>query len=433
MAACAGARPDAADAAYARQDWDTAAQQYQAALGDTPPGEQRQTIETRLAESRQRAAEGHLQRSRSLATAGDLAQACAEAETAMRFTESDAAAHQLGELRSSYATQLLERGKAALEAKQWDTAADLLSKALAARPSPEAQTLLGAAQDGAASFHRAAAASDAGEAEQAMAAHDWARAAALYRDAAGQGAKGGYTTQLTFCDAMSSAESAASSHQFGAAKQQFQAALATGIDAEYVSRRQRECVPGNYRVTIHGASILPFKPGSELAWDGPPGKKVPGSAAMLSHLAGVAVPGGPLGAHLTEMGADLLTKGIEPPDCYAIVTVGGNHFGSRDSAVRDSLTPTWNLAFDVAGTSKDPGVVQVRVVDRDLMQDDDVGSWETTIGYLVSHTEPWHEVFIDAEKHLRAGGILELHLSVQSATGQPTTPLPVPATKPKAK
>jgi tetratricopeptide (TPR) repeat protein len=416
---CTTAR-QSADDAYARQDWDSAALKYQAALGDAKDVGERQAVPARLDESRSQAAATHLRQADALEAAGDLARAEAEAQAALRFAPIEEVGRRVAALKAKYASQLLARGHAALDAQQWDTATELLSKSLAADPAPETQALLGQARDGASKFHKAAAGESAASAAAAMQARSWVQAATLFREAQAHAGTQLYATQLRFCDDMANAESSAATGNMAEAQRHFQTAAAAGIDSEYVKHRAREVVRASYRVTVHGASILPFKPGSELAWDGLPGARVPGAAAMLGKLAALASGGT---SEVGQMAVLLLSKSIEPPDCYVVATVGGVPAGSSPVA-QDTLTATWNWSFYVTGTSTTATVVQLRVIDKDAMDDDDVGAWETTVGQLVEHTEPWQEVFLDSDKRLHAEGVLGLHLSLEPA------PLPAAAAPP---
>ena len=79
---------------------------------------------------------------------------------------------------------------------------------------------------------------------------------------------------------------AASHRNTNAARQAeeiFNKALKYGIDTEFVTKRAGEVALGDYRITIHGAIILPVKPNTNKNWDGYSPSKT-SSASIVSSI-----------------------------------------------------------------------------------------------------------------------------------------------------
>ena len=179
--------------------------------------------------------------------------------------------------------------------------------------------------------------------------------------------------------------------------------------------------PANYRITIHSATILPFKPAQESHWDGLGGRE-PTAKSILRGLGEVASD--PTGISALVMGANLMSAATNKPDCYLQLTVSGQpHTVPRQNTQPDTLQPVWDVSFVVYGAnSRDSRIVHILVVDQDLTditRDDTVGSRQFTIGQLVER--PVREFsFVSSDGSTPSDGILVLKVSAEKLGLNPT-------------
>ncbi len=169
----------------------------------------------------------------------------------------------------------------------------------------------------------------------------------------------------------------------------------------------------DYVVTIHGAVVLPFKPVERTPWDGSAAAPLPEAEGFLAVLAQQIQDGAGAMVRAAAVVARWAQQGIEAPDCYPVVLLDGKAFGGEELEDQDDFLPAWELKVPIRGTARDSRVLAIRVRDADLSDDDNVGSWETTVGDLLSRTGVREITFVDRDGRTEAGGIVALRISVE--------------------
>ncbi|MHC4821382.1 MAG: hypothetical protein ACYTDX_06650 [Planctomycetota bacterium] len=246
----------------------------------------------------------------------------------------------------------------------------------------------------------------------AMDAGQWQRAADLLEDAHRETWSTESRARLETCENALAAESAATAGDEGDSRALFAEAEGGGFAAEALERSRRARLPHSYEVTVHSAAILPYDPETETPWDGP-SVRIKDAARLLAGLISLFVDGG----FAVSIAADYIVRTVsatlEPPDCTLAVLVGDVLHGDPEAAVEDSYHPSWDLSFTVRGTTGDPRVTTIEVADEDLVDHDAVGSWQITVGDLVSTSGVREIQLLNADGTLLAGGIAGLRISVR--------------------
>lgn len=190
---------------------------------------------------------------------------------------------------------------------------------------------------------------------------------------------------------------------------------ATAARLGEVRAAKDRAIPSDWILTVHGAVVLPFKPVEKTAWDGPGSAPVPGADAFLSMLAKGIYDPGPSMIRAGDLVARWATQAVEAPDCYPEVTLDGKTTGGPDLEDQDDFLPAWHLRVPLRGTSSDDRVISILVRDADVHDDDNVGSWQTTVGDLICRPGVREVMFVDREGRTAAGGIVALRISVERA------------------
>ncbi len=197
----------------------------------------------------------------------------------------------------------------------------------------------------------------------------------------------------------------------------YQATLRLWSDYTLAEQGLTECQQAlnqksNYRITLHGAVILPFKPIAQTPWDGLAGGRVSGAGAFIAYLAKVS---GPANAIVAEISNEILTmanRGTAAPDCYPIISVEGQRVGGEGYKDQDDYLPNWNLAIDAYNVSKlDNRIVDISIYDSDLSNNDNVGSYQIELGDLLKK-EGVQNILCFSPGNIDTG-ILVLKISVQ--------------------
>jgi tetratricopeptide (TPR) repeat protein len=401
------------DEAFARRDWDRAVELYVTALrSDLEPGEWAK-VQSRLDEARNKSGETHGQRSAQLEAAGNLEEACNEAELAFRFAPSDATGARVGAVKAALGSRLLTLGKASYEAGQLESAVQQLGRAQELTPSAEGQALLVKAQAAAEEARSRAFEAAVASASQAMTVRDWREAVRHFDVAHRAKSNEDSLRKAAFCTAMLEAETAAASRNQGAARSSFEEALRIGLDSDHVRSRMHALLPFDYKITLHEGVVLPFKPDTQAPWDGLGSKRVEQAADIMSALSLFSGGQSAIVGQAGEVVVGRIQSQVEPPDTYLVVTYGDKALGSRDQAQEDSYRPAWQLSFMLHGCPSDEGTVSFTVLDRDLEQDDRVGAFQLSMSELLSETGVKELYFVTKDGELRAGGLVGLRLSVQ--------------------
>jgi len=260
---------------------------------------------------------------------------------------------------------------------------------------------------------RKAAYKEAAEAgTKAMAARDWGPAVKSFAAAHRAGSSEDSLRKEAFCKAMLEAEAAAAAGEERMARSRFEEALLAGIDSEHVRARLKQLLPSDFVVTIHDGVLLPFKPGTQSAWDGDVGRKVPGAAEILAALG--ALEAGDAGA-FAKAGEAVsgVPVDVDLPDSYLLVTAGGQTQSSREWVRHDACRPSWEFRIPFRGSPRDAVPMTIAVFDRDDVVDERIGSFEIPMAGLFADPGEKEFLLVDEGGGLRAGGILALRLSVR--------------------
>ena len=395
------------DQSYARGDWDAAVEYYERALASAKEPAEIEHIQSRLETSRVKAGEQHRKSAIQHRSAGRVGDAYEEATAAMKYQPTEANRRLVDELRLKYAEKLRNTGRAALAANRWDEAVETLSRAEELQSTPEAARLLVQARSGAEEYHRQAFERAVADARAAMQARDWENAWQLFREARNHGEGTVTDREAEFCLEMRDAEATTNPMT---AERHYQRALAYDIDVEYVRSRMFERVPQSYTVTIRGATVLPFKPGTGQPWDG--AAKAVDISAFQARLAEIAGSGAPDPLRLSGLVAQFGAR-FDPPDCYLEVFLGADRHGGPELVRKDSYEPVWNISIPVRATTTSPDEFRVRIVDQDRTPPHDlVGEYATTLGEIVREPGERELVLFDERGQLHAGGILVLRIGI---------------------
>jgi tetratricopeptide (TPR) repeat protein len=214
---------------------------------------------------------------------------------------------------------------------------------------------------------------------------------------------------------LGSADAAADGGREDEAAAIYARALSLGVDAGLVARRRDARIAADWVVTVHGAVILPFTPVDREPWDGPPDATVPSAAAagLLGDLARLADMEIFSLARAATVVVAWARSSIEPPDTYPRVLVGDRAFGGAELADDDDFQPVWNLRIPVHATTRDGRPFSVDVRDEDLADDDNVGSWATTLGAILAGPAVQDLPLVGPDGVPRAGGIAALRILVE--------------------
>jgi hypothetical protein len=309
------------------------------------------------------------------------------------------------------------RAEEAFARESWDAAARHYEEALRAGGAPDpaaGRERLGAARARASATHLAEAAlrearGDAAgawtEAREALGFAPDAEAAGRARAAADRAAEG----------LLGAADAAADGGRGDEAAAIYARALSLGVDADLVLRRRDARLPADWVVTVHGAVILPFTPIEREPWDGPPDATVPSAAAagLLGDLARLADLEVFSLARAATVVVAWARSSIEPPDTYPRVLAGEEVHGGPELADDDDFQPVWNLRIPVRATTRDGRPFTVAVRDEDLADDDNVGSWSTTLGAILAGAPVQDLPLVGADGVPRAGGLAAIRILVE--------------------
>jgi hypothetical protein len=213
---------------------------------------------------------------------------------------------------------------------------------------------------------------------------------------------------------MRDAERAASLRKDGEARAHFDAALEAGFDRPYVEQRRRALVYGEYVLTVEGATVLPFRPDTRTYWDVVPGDRPAENAEEFLSGLPARLSRSP-DRMLAELSRDVGEPplGTRAPDVYPVVLTPGLRAGGRELAKTDRVLPRWDFPVTIRGRVEDNTVISITLFDLDASgRDEEVGTFTTTIGALVSLAGPRAIVLFDSAGGLAAGGVLVLRLSV---------------------
>ena len=406
LSACASSL-QLADQAWIAEDWSAAARHYADAMNDGEAAERIDDVRGRLATSRERAAASHLSFARAMRKSGDLTGALQEAETAFEFGQTDEIAEELRVLRAARAASLARDGRAALAHGDAIAAETSLERARDLDPTLDVSSDLTAARISANATRTEAFAEASDRGNAAFEARDWPVAVAQFEQALSNSEDAHVRSLLQFCQSLQAAESSAARGSWATAEMHFRSAQQLGIAPEVLEERAPYATRAPYRLTIHGAIVLPFKPGDKRQWDGRPGKEFQGARKLLAKILGVSGPSAVVYGQL----ADLVNTGVAPPDCFPVVTIGAREDFYGDRTVQDSCEPQWDASRQVRTSAWDGRTLSVIVWDRDIAENDPVGSWQVTLGDLAR--EPGvHHVILTEGGTLRGEGILALKLSL---------------------
>ncbi len=398
-----------ADLAYAREDWDTAAALYEEALeGLTEPAEIGAAQE-RLARARDQGAAQHMQRSRAFEASGDMDAALHEAGAAFELTPTEEVGERIGALRTSMAASLRERAEAALAAGRAEEARDLLEQARDMAPTPDLEQLLRDAQAHLDAAHTLAMVTG----QDALRRGDWPAARAAFETAYEDEGDEASAAHIRLVEHLQAADVAAAGGRVGVARRELDAARALGVAPDILDQQVRALIPADYQVTIHAAVVLPVKPQVHWPWDGLRQGAVRDAQVLLGRLGRVSAIEGLVVAKLAATAAEFAGNAFELPDCYPLVSFDGETWGGRRYVRKDDLHPSWDVALVVHGSARDRRVLQVVVLDRDLQDDDTVGTWQVSVGEVLARDGVREFVFVDDEGNLAADGVVALEISVE--------------------
>ena len=405
-----------ADEAFVRGEWDAAARNYEKALGDSSEPAEIRKIRENLDESRHQAALLHLSRARQLKTLNKIHDAFEQVRMSYEYEPTTQSEFLLNELRELEADRLVFEGTSAVSAGKWDAAVRSLRGARELRDDAEIDALLIHAETELEAYNEALFRRELRVARGHLSRRQWAVAVKAYGRAHRYARTPKSQEEMEFASLMTDAEKYApggAGRDRQRAVRKLSAALAYGIDTDYVREKLAFISPSDYRVTFHGATILPYKPVPYTPWDGPetdmrgetPDRKAIGRLMHGSDRGRAVVAG--------LMKPDM-RRTIRPPDCYLEISFDGVSYGGRRTVDRDEYRPSWDFPMTFQGAAKDDGrIVGITVRDADETGDDNVGTFRVTLGELISEEGPHTVTLIDPDGRLRAGGILSLSYSVE--------------------
>jgi hypothetical protein len=146
-------------------------------------------------------------------------------------------------------------------------------------------------------------------------------------------------------------------------------------------------------------------------WDG--NRVLAGALDEIAGLASFVADPDALAREIARYGARAVQSATEAPDCYVLMGLDGMWYGSRDEACMDSYTPAWDSHLSVSVAPDDPHVLLLKVMDRDLIDDDPVGAVEVPLGSLVKRTGTFQQKFLTPDGKLTAGGLLTLTVTIE--------------------
>jgi len=247
----------------------------------------------------------------------------------------------------------------------------------------------------------------------ALAARDWASATRHFAAAHRAGTSPDSLKRESFCKAMLEAEAAAAAGDERSARSRFEEALLTGVDADFVRSRMVHLLPFDYVITVHEGVVLPFRPGTQKAWDGDESWRLAKSGEILAALSGIRAGDGSAVAKAGEAISTAIPVEMEQPDTYLLVTAGGQTFSSRDWVRHDACRPSWEFRIPIRASLASAPAVTIAVFDRDSGADDRIGSFQIAGAELFSKPGEREFYLVGEGGSLEAGGIVAVRLSVQ--------------------
>ena len=341
LTACASQK-ERADEALARSDWDGAVEHYSKALSTATDPEIIDEVQARLSEAKTAGAAEHFAAALNSSRLGDVEHAYQEASIAFDYNPTPESTMLLAELRGKELSRLLEAGSAALTAEDWVVAVRDLQLASDIEGRRDVLDLLAVARRGSQDeFERSVALG-----RESLRAHKWADAVEQFSVAHRFGGTERSQDEYQFVELMADVEGRVGSgiktnFEFRMVVQKYEKALATGIESEHVLYRLERIQPADYVLTVHGATILPFKPQSRRPWDGL-GAAVADANVLIAGFGKMLGPQG-AAAELAPALLGLVSKGTDAPDCYPVLSVSGVQFGGVALVDQDDLMPTWDL------------------------------------------------------------------------------------------
>jgi tetratricopeptide (TPR) repeat protein len=402
------------DTARSRGDWDAAVSSYEQALRSASNPGEIGAIKQRLSEAKARAAEDHVAAADRAETLHDRKGLLQNLRRAYELEPTDAIKARLEKAQQEEAAQCFLEGRVSMEQGRYGEAVDRLARAVEMGAGADATELLAQARTEDERAREAQYVSRVDEARRRLAARDWAGASAQYELAHAAAKHDDSMREAAFATHMARAEVSAARGDpasIAAACREFRTAAEFGIDGDHVNGRIAATEPVDLVINVLGAVILPFKPVSGKPWDGfGGGRDVSGVTKQL----GMLMEASPQALLATEVLAPLIASGTEPPDCFVTITVGDRSFGGIGSTCMNSYTPRWNVGVVLSNTTASDGrTITIAVSDKDLEQDDPVGTIHTPIAELVRRAEAGPMRFVDKEWNLQAGGIVQLDVSVE--------------------
>lgn len=409
-----------ADSAYLREDWDGAVSNYSNALAAAKEPVEIEHIKSRLAEAKRLGAQNHIQNAEHLASIGSVERAYQHALKANEYAANNKTNQLLKRLKVLERDRLVALGKAAFASRSWDSAIQNFERAYQADADPNISRLLQQAKSERTRAYAENFQASYSLAEQALYERHWLVAKRHYDTAHQFGGTDVSRQEAEFAVLMADAESYAlqgvdNHYYLTKAEAEFEKARRYGIDVDYVDHRIEAVSLRDYKITIHGAVVLPFKPNSGERWDNIPMLGVD-SKKQISSLAGFYGMGAGLVASLGAEVASVTVNNKTAPDCYLLVTVGEQVYGGEETTLRsDDYQPVWeySLSFNDVLLSDDR-VLSVVVTDADDFNDDDVvGTKQFVLGELVRNPGVHDIPLFDKRGALTSNGLLALTVSVE--------------------
>ena len=215
-----------------------------------------------------------------------------------------------------------------------------------------------------------------------------------------------------FTTKMLAAEIAESNSEYTTAREKYDAALSHNIETNYVQNKYERLGSYDYKITVHNAVILPWKPTSRKQWDGFSPKTVD-TGDFISQIAKLSGPQAVIASEVTNAVVKWTNSAKNLPDCFVEVTFDGKRYGGEQNKNKDDCIPHWDLSFDVSNTNPvDDRILNVKVTDKDLSSDDNVGSYQVKIGELLEESGV-HYIQGMVNGELQYGAILLLKISVE--------------------
>lgn len=407
IAGCAKDYVDFGDDAFEREYWEEAIEQYEMALPRETAPDVVQRIKENLAVARGRASAQHAENARNAMAAKDFDRAIAEAEIAHKFKPAADTAALLAQARDQKANVYYLRGKAELELGEIDRA--LASLAEAVQVNPSNGEYVKALQD-AKRLRFETVASAEKRAEEGFAKRDWRAAVKAYDELLKWKDDSEARRKSEFAKAMDKAEGALDVDA-AVALPFLQKAATFGFHKEYVAQLLDENTPADWEVTFHDATVLPFKPTSNMPWDGT-GGVVAGASDLVTRLAELT---GDAEVRLAKAAQEIIKftpPGSAAPDCQLKIVGFGEPV---ESAVRrDEYRPTFGTTMKVSKRSKrDKTVLIITVSDQDDAFSEPVGTYEMKLGDLLRQEGSRVQIYVGDDKKFRFGGVYGMKISVR--------------------